>query len=284
MPDEKTNGQGGGESKFEKAMEAMTNTMRAEQDGNKPPEREDKTPPPADKPEGDKKPADEAVEGKEDWAAKYKELEAQKAKETEGAMSQVEEMARERIEQDAEYIHTLAQKNRPLADKLVKEALSAKGINSYDELVQAVKKSQMSDESKKVLDEMDPVKKKVEELDKKMLDREKAEAERYLSDFRTNNPEFKGEIEKKTWEFFNKHQTMTLEESFDYIKYKHGIKEDENQREERAYRNIQQKNSAGSIPAAGRPISKGSRKSLSQEEIAFLEGVGAKKTLQKYGA
>lgn len=281
MPDEKTNEQGG-ESKFEKAMTAMSEQMRADQGGGRRPPENDETPS-SDEDKGDKKP-EETSDGKEDWAAKYKELEAQKAKETESAMTQVEEMARERIEQDAEYIHTLANKNRPLADKLVKEALGDRGINNYDELVATVRKNQMSDESKKMLDEIDPVKKKVEELDKKISDREKADAERYLADFRSNNPEFKGEIEKKTWEFFNKHPSMTLEESFDYVKYKSGIKEDENQREERAYRNLKQKESAGAITPSSRPIAKGGRKSLSQEELDFLEGIGAKKTLQKYGA
>ena len=219
-----------------------------------------------------------------DWEKRYKDLQKEKDRQVSETLSQAETIAKDRIEQDPSYIHTLAEKNKALADRIIKNDESCKkaGIKNYDELKAHIEKSSLPDESKALMEkEIDPLKKTVQELQTKLSEKEKAEAETFITQFKEQNPEFKGKAEEKTWELFNK-TDLTLNEAWEYIKYKEGIKEDINQREEKAWQNLQSKKLAGAIPSTGSRGSVSKKTQKTAEELSFLEGIGAKKTLQQY--
>lgn len=274
-----------GESKFEKAISAMRQGTGIDKQTSE----EGKDLPEGQGASDDKQTAEEKPDSKGDtpdanWEKRYKDLQAQKDRETSEAMKVAETIALERVEQDPEYIHKLAETNRPLADRIVKASLGeSHGISTYAQLVEAVNKAKMPEETRNILEkEVEPLKKTVEELQSKLSEKEKAEAEAYLTDFRTKNPEFKGEVEKETWAFFEK-SGLPLEEAFNYVKYKNGIKEDVNRVEERAIRNMNAKKVAGNLPSTGAPKGGTAKKPLTSEALQFLEGIGAKKTLEKHG-
>lgn len=220
-----------------------------------------------------------------DWEKRYKDVQAQKDKEVSQAMQEAESLARERIQEKPEYIHTLAEKNRPLADRIIKNDPDCQKmeIKNYDDLVKAIEKNKMSDETRTVADKSDKLEKEVEEIKQKLTEKEQKEAELFYAQFKEQNPEFKGDVEKSTWEMFEK-SNLNLQECFDYVKFKMGIKEDINKTEEKAWQTLKSKNFAGAIPSAGSKAIKSntSKKSLNSAEAGFLQGVGAEKTLQKY--
>lgn len=219
-----------------------------------------------------------------DWEKRHKDLQADRDKRVAEALSQAEEIARDRINEDPNYIHTLAEKNKALADRIIKADESCKkaGIKSYDDLKKYIEKQSLPEESKAILEkEIDPLKQTVEELKNKLTEKEKQEAELFITQFKEHNPEFKGEAEKKTWEFFEK-SGLPLEECWDYVKFKEGIKEDVNQREEKAWQNLQSKKLAGTIPSTGSKGSVSKKVQKTPEEMSFFEGIGATKALQKY--
>jgi len=274
-----------GESKFEKAISAMRQgtgiDKQTSEDKKELPEGQGTS---ENKQEAEAKPEAGGDTPDANWEKRYKDLQAQKDRETSEAMKVAETIALERIEQDPEYIHKLAGTNRPLADRIVKASLGeSHGISTYAQLVEAVNKAKMPEETRNILEkEVEPLKKTVEELQTKLSEKEKAEAEVYLNDFRSKNPEFKGEVEKETWAFFEK-SGLPLEDAFSYVKYKKGIKEDVNQVEERAMRNLNAKKVAANLPSAGAPKGGTAKKPLTSEALQFLEGIGAKKTLEKHG-
>lgn len=272
-------------SKFEKAISAMRQGTGIDKQT---PSNSEDLPEGKDGSEGqepeDKNPAEKGDTPNENWEKRYKDLQAQKDRETSEAMKVAETIALERVEQDPEYIHKLAQTNKPLADRIVKASLGeSHGISTYAQLAEAINKAKMPEETRNILEkEVEPLKKTVEELQSKLTEKEKAEAEAYLTDFRSKNPEFKGEVEKETWAFFEK-SGLPLEEAFNYVKYKNGIKEDVNRVEERAIRNMEAKKTAGNLPSSGAPKGGAAKKPLTSEALQFLEGIGAKKTLEKHG-
>lgn len=220
-----------------------------------------------------------------DWEKRYKDLQGEKDRQVSETSQQLEDIARDRIEKDPQYIHTLAEKNKALADRIVKNDPGCKeaGIKNYDDLRAYIDKQSMPEESRTLLEkEIDPLKKEIESMKEKMTADEKREAEVFITQFKEQHPEFKGDIEKKTWNLFNSSQ-LTLEDCLDYIKHKEGIQEDVNQREEKAYQNLQSKRLAGAIPSSGSQGSSARKAQINKETREFLEGIGAKKTLADYG-
>lgn len=222
---------------------------------------------------------------KNDWEKDYKELQAQKDKEVSSVRQQLLDIAIENVNARPEYLHELAQKDQKLADQVIKNHpdLKEHGLKSYQDLLELAEKQKLPEETRSVLEkEVEPLKKTVEELQNKLTEKEKAEAEAFVTKFKEENPEFTGELEEKTWEVFNKSE-FTLEEAFEFAKFKAGKAEDENQRTEKAFKNLMSKNFAGSIPTGDGKSSRESTTQLSNSEVAFLRGIGAKNSLGKYG-
>lgn len=258
-------------SKFDKAMSALKGSMTENFKGASSKDEEDLS---EDKTKDDTQP--------QDWEKRYKDLQAQKDREVGEATKFAEQVAMTKLADNPEYIHELAKVNKTLADRIVKADLGEHGINSYDELMAALQKKGMSEDNQKVFNKAEQLEKKVQEIDKKLSEKEKNEAEVWLAQFKEQNPEFKGKVEQETYKLFDSSK-LTLEECFGYIKWKHGIEEDVNQREERAFQNLKSKNFAGAITTSSSRTSGKSKRSLSSAEVEFLDGIGAKKTMEKHG-
>lgn len=258
-----------GKSKFEEATSAMTEMLYPKNVSEELPDGG--TPDEADKEEDNSKEKQDST----DWEQRYKHVQSYADKKA----ANEERLASNMLQKDPEYIHTIAELDQDLANRLIaKELGKSHGIKTYAELVEAIEvKAQPVD--KKVLD----VDKRVAALEKAIEEKEEAEAMSYVAAFSEEHPEFTGKIEKQTWELFDK-GGLTLEEAFDYVMYKNGLSEKESKMEEKAYEKAVMQKAAASIPSASASgSSKGSKGvKLDAATKEFLEGIGATKTLSKY--
>lgn len=262
-----------GESKFDKATEAMSNLFHQkdtdlEESGTQDQKEEVK------KPEEDDKKQDKPEEG--NWENRYKHVQAFADK----ALTNAEKIALTMVEKDPESIHEIATLDPDLADKIIAKGLKeSHGITTYAEFVEAVKKSTTTETESKV----DPALSKRIEAVEADLENEKLEKSiAYVEKFRSENPDFEGDLENNVWELFNKSE-LTLEEAYDYVKAKHSLSEKQSKAEEEAYKNLEKKNLASSFSsskAIGTTDKK--TKSVNKSTLNFLEAIGAKKTLAKH--
>ena len=262
-----------GESKFDKATEAMSNLFHQkdtdlEESGTQDQKEEVK------KPEEDDKKQDKPEEG--NWENRYKHVQAFADK----ALTNAEKIALTMVEKDPESIHEIATLDPDLADKIIAKGLKeSHGITTYAEFVEAVKKSTTTETESKV----DPALSKRIEAVEADLENEKLEKSiAYVEKFRSENPDFEGDLENNVWELFNKSE-LTLEEAYDYVKANHSLSEKQSKAEEEAYKNLEKKNLASSFSsskAIGTTDKK--TKSVNKSTLNFLEAIGAKKTLAKH--
>lgn len=252
-------------SKFEKMVEHSISVNRGE------PIQEEKSEP-AEK-------SQESGETQNDWEKNYKNVQAEKDK----ILSQNEKIARAAISKNPEYIHDLAEIDRTLVDRIIKAELGKEGISTYDQLLALREKqekvNELDEPSKEVYEKMvKPLEEKLSVIEQKELDRQKAEADMYLARFREERNDFEGDLEKECWDLFQK-SSLSLEEVYDYVKFKKGHTADLGKAEERAYKKMAQAQMAGSLPASGSKSSnkQSNKKTYSSKELDFLNAMGVKK-------
>lgn len=255
-----------GESKFEKAMETMREGMENSKGTTTNEELPDK--------KGDTP----------NWEERYKELHSYKDREVTQAYQRAEKIAIDRIKAEPAYIHTLAQEDRDFCDRIIKNDSECQqlGLKNYDDLIAYFQKQQMPDETRAIIEKVEKLESKLSEKEAKELEEAKKSAELFLTQFKEQHPDFKGEMEKEVFTLFD-NSKLSLQECYDYIKYRKDQAEDINQREEKAWQSLKQKEIAGVIPASGARSGKSSTKNLSKIDLEFLEGIGAKKSLAKHG-
>lgn len=279
--------QGQQESKFDKAVEALNkaakdpslltgNTRRdvsAKTDAT--PEDKEDINPVSDKQTGEQERDGTVDESKKNvnWEQRYNNLQSY----ADQSASKAEKLATQLVDKDPEYIHEIAKEDPKLADKLVKTQLGEQGIDSYEKLQEHLKTKDLPKDQQELYKELSSLKEKVAE-------QEKREAEKYLQEFKSKHPNFEGDLEKETWELFNKTQ-LSLEEAFDYVSFKKGIYEDKNKIQEEAYKNVYSQNVASSISMGSDSLVKKKKapvKTINETTARVLKGLGAKKTLKKY--
>jgi hypothetical protein len=263
-----------GGSKFEAAMEALNGSLKAE-----PAQEQPSQPAELSEEKSDDTPANI------DWEARYKEVQQQKDREVSAAQKQLEKLAVDRVGEDPQYIHTLAQTDRNLADRIVKndEWCKSQGIRSYDQLIKEAEKENLSPEIREVYEkELEPLKKGFEELQAKLAEKEQAEAKEFYDKFKAERPDLQGDLEAKTWELFEASK-LSLEECYEFVKFKSGVTTTEKDAETKAWESVAKKTAAAAVaPSGQRSTPVGAKKAVPSDAINFLEGIGAGKTLSKY--
>lgn len=205
------------------------------------------------------------------WEERYNNLQSRADKEA----SKAESIARKLIEKDPEYIHELAKEDKVLADRIVKAELGAKGINSYNELLRNIELASKPESERELYT-------RLENLEKTLEKEQESKVQTFLQDFRAKNPNFQGEVEQKTWQLY-KDANIPFQEAYEYVVWKSGLSNTEKKIEEEVTKRVLKSNVAAAIPSsASKSGHTQPKKDIPSETKNFLEGIGAKKTLQKY--
>lgn len=269
-----------GENKFDKATDAMKNLFS---DDHKNESEEADTPSKGGTQHSDEKKEDldekkedqEDQEDKHDWKQRYAHVQSHADK----MYSKAELFAESLVKKDPAAIHDIAKSDKELADKLVaKELGESHGIKTYDDFLKAVNANEKSDKKEKNDSDLE---KRLEALEKEKEYEAAQKAEAFITQFKEDNPAFTGDIEKKTWELFEK-SNLSLEEAFDYIMFKSGNGVKESEIEEKVYKKIAKQNVASSVSSSGSKGTSKPSKQINSAEKDLLEALGAKKTLKKY--
>lgn len=263
------------ESKFDKAVEAMkTATFDGVSEENDPADKKDGT---REKTEvKDEVEVKEGEDKEENWKDRYKHVQSYADK----MSTKAEQLAQTLLSKDPEAIHEIAKSDPQLADKLIEKELSKEyGIKTYAELVEAVKNSETKDEGKD--DKTTELEERLNALEAEKKEAEEEQANKFVEDFKSANPDFTGEVEEKTWKLFND-SSLTLEQAYKYVLFESGKTAKESEIEEKVYRNIANQKAAGSIGSASAKSAGKSPKAMTGLERNFLEGIGATRTMQKH--
>ncbi len=222
---------------------------------------------------------DESKESEKDnWADRYKHLQAF----TDKQVNLNEQLAVNLVNKDPEAIHSIAETDPKLADKIVAKNLGeSHGIKSYKDLVEAIEKTaepQSEEDNQPNNNDLEERLKKIEgELQKKEIE----EANKFLQDFQAKNPEFDGDVKSRTLELFEKNN-LPFEKAFAYAKFEILGDKIEKKAEENAYKKVLSKDLASSFGGGSVNTSTKSKPTINKSAVNFLEGIGAKKTLSKY--
>ena len=264
-------------SKFDAAMEALSQSL------NPNAEKEDPTPP--QKEELPESKEDKGDTPPENWEARYKEIQQQKDREVSAAQKTLEKLAVAKIADDPSYIHELVETDPALTDRIIKNDAWCKseGIKSYSDLVKYAEKQDLTPEVRDVYErEIEPLKKGFEEMQAKLAEKEQEEAKAFYDSFKASRPDMEGELEAKVWEVFESSK-LPLEDCYEFVKFKTGKIDVEKNAEDKAWQAVAQKTAAGSLsPSAQRATPKQAKGAINAETAGFLEAIGAEKTLSKY--
>lgn len=214
-------------------------------------------------------------EGTDNWEKRYKHVQSYADK----MSSKAEQIASTLISKDPNAIHDIAKTDPELADKLVAKELSEQyGINTYEELLAAAKletsTSQDGDPRVKELEE------RLKTLEAEKEANEQSKAEEFIGTFKSNNPDFKGDIEKKTWELFD-NSNLSLDQAYKFVMFDSGKTVKESEIEEKVYQKMANERAASSIASPSAKTIGKTPKAMSSKDRNFLEGIGATKTLKK---
>ncbi len=182
-------------SKFDAAMEALSQSLSPNAE-----KQEDPTPPKEELPESKE---DKGDTPPENWEARYKEIQQQKDREVSAAQKTLEKLAVAKIADDPSYIHELVETDPALTDRIIKNDAWCKseGIKSYADLVKYAEKQDLTPEVRDVYErEIEPLKKGFEEMQAKLAEKEQEEAKAFYDNFKSSRPDMTGELEAKVWE------------------------------------------------------------------------------------
>ena len=218
----------------------------------------------------DKKDSEKAGETN-GWEKRYNDLKSHADK----TYSKAERLARDLVNRDPEYIHELAKEDKKLADKIVASELGEQGIKTYDELNKALERKNVPPEQAKLMQDVDELKSRLDEKEEK-------EAEQTVAAFLTEHPDIDEKQAEMIAEMVDE-KGLTLDEAYEFSKFKLGRVETESQIREKIIQDLDAQKTAAGLRTSDSMPSKGNSKQLTDRERSFLEGIGATKTLQKYG-
>lgn len=190
--------------------------------------------------------------------------------------AKAEKLARDLINRDPNYIHDLAKEDRKLADKIVASELGkSHGIENYEQLVKRLEQKDLPENERELLN-------RINELENRLNSKDKEEAEKTIKAFLSAHPDVDDKQSEMIAEMVDK-KGLTLEEAYEFSKFKMGHTASESQIREKVIKELDaQKIAAGLTTSSGLP-EKSNKKQLTDRELNFLEGIGAKRTLAKYG-
>jgi len=256
------------EDKFEKATEAMKGLMNSKTDE---PSKEGTSE------EKEEKAVEEKSEEKrENWQDRYKHVQSYADK----MATKAEQIAITLVSKDPDAIHDIAKTDIELADKIVAKELSKEfGITTYAGLVETLNKQTTKKEEKGDESETEKRLKVLEEA--KAKDDEKS-AKAYVDQFKKDHSDFKGDIEKKTWELFDS-SNLTLDQAYKLTVLESSDGKKESEIEEKIYSKLAAQKVASNISSSStKSTSSKNTKQITSTERDFLESIGAKKTLSKF--
>lgn len=266
-----------GESKFDKATDAMKDLFSDKKSDESDTSDKGGTQEDSEKEEENKDDelAEKGDKAKHDWKQRYAHVQSHADK----MSSKAELFAESLVKKDPEAIHEIAKNDKDMADRLVaKELGESHGIKTYEAFVEAVNAAQEGGKDKK---DDSALEKRLEALEKERENEAAQKAEAFVAQFKEDNPDFTGDIEKQTWELFEK-SNLSLEEAFEYIMFKSGKSVKESEIEEKVYKKIAKENVASSVSSSGSKGNPKSSKQMTSAQKDLLEALGAKKTLKKY--
>jgi hypothetical protein len=250
--------------KFDKAVEAMRELSKSGQKLDEESGTSEEKEEPVAKNDG-------TSEEKKEWEERYNNLLSR----ADRVANRYITLAKEAVGKDPNLIHQIAEEDEVIADKIIADELSDKGITSYKEFVKAL-------ENKDKPEPQIKIEKELEEIKARLDQKERLEMEGVVSKFLESHPEIDQEMADKIADLVDNYK-MDLEDAYEFVSFKQNKGKAEAVSEEEAYKRLAQKEDASALSfGPSVRMAKAEAKMLSAKEREFLEAIGAKKTLAKY--